>query len=339
MQQETWQQLLSLESRDIVATWFKKIHCRDLNARRVKEINASAKQAREFFRNAHAANNTVKPLLTYYGVASLSRALTLLFRRKGGEEGLTRGHGLETIDWSNNLSGELSVGLEALRKLKVRTCAGLFADLVSATKNRMSMHIQSSAVGWRISYDQPKLGDEVIFEQLIQRMPDLTKDHVVLNTRPMYANINQITYSETAGVMIKISSYNVQNFKKYYEDVGYKLQEDGKLTIMTGTSQLFRSQTPQFMHAYIETMLGIPGLFLIAPFPSGNTYSQICISYIVSYILGMLARYYPTHWVSLAQGGCGDALWPTLNRAHRCIEETFPELVAEMIDDVLAHPI
>ena len=105
MQQETWQQLLSFESRDLVSTWFNRIHGRDLNARRAKEIIAeTAKQAREFFRNAHAADNSVSPLLTFYGVASLVGALTLLLRRDGGEETLTRGHGLETIEWANEPS-------------------------------------------------------------------------------------------------------------------------------------------------------------------------------------------------------------------------------------------
>jgi hypothetical protein len=63
MDTEIWQQLLSLESRDIVAKWFEKIHGRELNARRAKEIGASARQAREYFRNSAAANNSVRPLL------------------------------------------------------------------------------------------------------------------------------------------------------------------------------------------------------------------------------------------------------------------------------------
>src|SRR4051812_19023118 len=93
---EVWQNLLSLESRDVVTNWFMKIHGRELNARRSKEIGAAARQAREFFRNSADSNFSVKPLLTFYGVASLSRALTLLLRREGGEESLTKGHGLET---------------------------------------------------------------------------------------------------------------------------------------------------------------------------------------------------------------------------------------------------
>jgi hypothetical protein len=49
----------------------------------------------------------------------------------------------------------------------------------------------------------------------------------------------------------------------------------------------------------------------------------------------MLVRYYPTHWISLLQGEKGDALWPTINRAQQFVESSFPELVVEMIYDIL----
>jgi hypothetical protein len=339
MQHETWQQLLSFESRDLVSMWFKKIHGRDLNARRAKEITAAAKQAREYFRNSDAAENSVKPLLTFYGVASLARALTLILKRDGGEEGLTKGHGLETIDWSNQLSGDLSVGLAALNGLKIRTCTGLFTDFVRQTGNRMSMHVRSSAVDWRLNYDQPALGDEILFEQLTARIPDLNKEHMLLGINPLYAHISEIAFDTSSGANIKVLSKDFKNFEQTYSTIGYDAKETGGVTTLTGSAELFSKKTPQFMHAYIhKTFKTTPNLYLVAPMPSGNRYSQLCITYMVGFVLGMLARYYPTHWVSLAQGNKGDALWPTLNRAHRFVEEAFPELVAEMIEDILAYP-
>ena len=80
MDQEIWQRLLSLESSDIVQSRFLTINRRELNIRRTKEINAAARQAREYFRNASKSDFSVRPLLTFYGVASLSRALLLLLR-------------------------------------------------------------------------------------------------------------------------------------------------------------------------------------------------------------------------------------------------------------------
>ena len=63
MKSDVWQQLLALESVDLVSNWHSQIHKRTLNLRRAHEITASAKQAREYFRNASNADVTVRPLL------------------------------------------------------------------------------------------------------------------------------------------------------------------------------------------------------------------------------------------------------------------------------------
>jgi YaaC-like Protein len=336
MRRETWQQLLAFETRDLVSIWFSKIHGRDLNARRAKEITAAAKQAREFFRNSHTADNSVKPLLTFYGVASLARAVTLLLRRDGGEECLTRGHGLETVDWSSQLSGDLSVGPAALGGLRIRTCSGLFLDFAKQTGNRMSMHVRSSSVDWRLNYKEPNPGDEILFDQLTARLTDLQKEHAVLGVTPMYADIIDINQSPTMGLNIRVRKNQFKPFEQSYASAGYEINDQTEATIIAGTDDL---PPPQFIHSYIHKMFGnIPLLFLAAPMPSGNRYSQLCFTYMLSYVLGMLARYFPTHWVSLAQGNKGDALWPMLNQAHTIAEETFPELVAELIGDILAYP-
>ncbi len=46
MNNEIWQKLLSLESQEVVKNMFLKIHDNELNTKRAKEINSSAKQAR-----------------------------------------------------------------------------------------------------------------------------------------------------------------------------------------------------------------------------------------------------------------------------------------------------
>jgi hypothetical protein len=58
-----------------------------------------------------------------------------------------------------------------------------------------------------------------------------------------------------------------------------------------------------------------------------------------SYILGMLARYFPTHWMSLLSGEKGDALWPAINAAQRYIDSAFPEMVVEFIHDTLDQAV
>ena len=125
----------------------------------------------------------------------------------------------------------------------------------------------------------------------------------------MYADINEITYDASNGVNIKIPSKAFKVFEQTYSTIGYDATESGEWRSLTGSAGLFGQKTPQFMHAYVHKMFGtIPNLFLVAPMPSGNRYSQLCITYMLGFVLGMLARYFPTHWVSLAQGNKGDAL-------------------------------
>lgn len=153
---EVRQQLVRLESRHIVKEWFKKIHNLELNTQRTIEITYAARQSREFFKNAEIADYTVRPLLTFYGVSVLSKALILLLRKEGGEDSLTEGHGLNAKGWSNILKGnDISTRLKNIGNLEVETCNGVFSDLVKQTNNKVTIHIQSAAVDWRLNYEIP----------------------------------------------------------------------------------------------------------------------------------------------------------------------------------------
>lgn len=338
MDREVWQQLLSLESRDIIQQWFKKIHHRELNVRRTKEINAAAKQAREYFRNASNSNYSVKPLLTFYGVASLSRALLLLLKRDGGEEGMAGGHGLTTVDWNETLSGDPSLALGSLAALKVQTCTGLFSDFMIETKNRTSMHIRSSVVDWRLNYDVPDKGKQILLSDLFARIPDLSKDYSNITSDIKYAAVNEISFTRESGFKAKVSNINFENFKAAYENSGYKIDTQGDWSTITCDVSVFKNNTPLFVHSYIHKMFeSIPILHIAERFPGDFAYSQLGITYLCAYYLGMLVRYYPTHWMSLLQGDKGDALWPTINRAQQFVETSYPELVIEMIYDILSE--
>lgn len=340
MDQEIWQQLLSLESREVTQQWFSKIHGRELNIRRTREINAAAKQSREYFRNASNSDYSVRPLLTFYGVASLSRALILLLRREGGEESLSSGHGLTTVDWNGQLSGDTSVGLACLLELKVQTCAGLFNDFVRETKNRISLHVSSSAVDWRFNYDVPDVGRQVSLRDLFCRIPDLFKDFSNISADIRYANVSDLTYGLKNGFYAKVRNEYFEAFKHTYQDLGYKIETQDKWSTLTCDSAIFAKNIPLFVHSYVNKLFGtIPNLYIAEPFPGSLIYSQLCITYLIAYFLGMLARYYPTHWISLIHGEKGDALWPTINRAQQMVEKSFPELIIEMIYDLLKESL
>ncbi len=336
MNNEVWQQLLSLESRDIVQQWYMQINHKELNTRRAKEVNSASKQAREYFRNASNSSYSVKPLLSFYGVSCLSRALILLLRNNSGEEGLANGHGLTTIDWASVLSGDLSMGLSSLEKLKVQTCTGLFYEFIKETKNRVSIHINSSNVDWKINYRIPPIGEIISLGELFSRIPDLETDYMSINEEQKYTYVNELNYSVESGFEAKVNDKQMESFKSIYEKLGYEIVSSENQYVIKCNPAVFNKNSPLFIHKYIEkTFLSIPTLYLAEPFQDKGRYSQLCITYMVSYFLGMLVRYYPTHWVSLIQGEKGDLLWPLINRAQQFVEKTFPELVIELIHELL----
>lgn len=337
MDQRIRQHLLTLESRDLTRQWFQRLHERELNARRAREINAASRQAREYFRNAGNSDYSVRPLLTFYGVASLSRALILLFKRDGGEEGLTSGHGLRTIDWGNVLSGRLFPGLKSLGDLKIEIRSGLFLDLLEATENTTALHVNSSGIDWSLGYTIPDKGDKVSLVDVFNRVPGLKQDYVDGALNPRCASVNKMTYAEEEGFSAKVKRDSFTDFEELYAEMGYNISHDQKWCDVTCNSGTLHKNPPLLVNNYIKKTFGsIPGLHMAAPFPSGMNLSQLGLVYLISFSLGMLVRYYPTHWISLIQGSTGDALWPTINRAQNLVESHYPELVIELIHHSLS---
>ena len=336
--QETWQRLLGLESRDVVQIRFRGIHSRELNARRAGEINAAARQAREYFRNAAAADYSVRPLLTFYGIACLSRALLLLMNPNGGEECLTQGHGLETRSWQNVMKGSIAADLTRLGDLKIRRCAGFFSDFLKYTRNATLIHKKSAAVDGHCAYDEPDLGVEISLEDLLSRSPDLRADHASIKV-PQYAIVHDFSYSADKGLEMKFSGDAASEISSAYRELGYLVAGDAENCTVTCDKDTLLKEPPMFVHDYVQKMLGsIPVLRLAVPFPGRARFSQLCITYMISYVLGMLVRYYPTHWISLINGGKGDLLWPTINRAQQYVEVAYPELVAEYVTFAMDNP-
>lgn len=237
---KTWQHLLGLESVDVVRDWHERICHRQLNTRRANEITSSAKQAREFFKNAANSATTVRPLLTFYGIASLSRSALLLFQPGSGEESLVRGHGLETVDWPGTLSGDLSVALSRIGNLRVRTTAGLFDDFLKQTKNRICIHASSAAVDWKLDYPQPSLGLELSLEALLLRVPDLSRIPPSASDSPCLAYINGMSYTDEGGFSASTRSNQLAGFQTSYVDPGYELHLEGEQAQIKCNSKTFR---------------------------------------------------------------------------------------------------
>ncbi len=344
MNSDVWQSLLNLESRDIVSDWFSTIHGRQLNARRAKEIIASARQGREYFRSASTASFAVRPLLAFYGSASLCRAFTLLHRRDAGEEGLTQGHGLEAVAWATTLSGDISAALASINKLRVRACRGLFSDLVSETEAKRGIRIYDRTVFLPPSIVTEQQGKELAFEDILDRLPDISRRGHDKSLKKRI-RISDLVYAPESGVKITVYGSPDDLVCREYAAAGYhcalvedKYSQDKKTVLHIEDAHL-RNCIPQILDTRIaRTISGNPSPYLTTKFFPDIQFSQIAVTYMLSFILGMLARYFPTQWNALMGGEKGDSLWPRINAAQTYIETALPELIVEAIANSIYPP-
>ena len=330
------QQLLQLESREIVKRWFNTIHDRELNDLRIKEINAAAKQSREFFRNAEIASYTVRPLLTFYGISTLSKALILLLKHNSGESSLPSGHGLTTESWNNVLYGnEMSKRLQDIGKLKVKTCRGLFTELISSTCNRISIHIASEGVDWHLNYNLLDIEYCFTLDELISRLPDLHDELQNIGIANKYYPVSTMSFTKESGWHCIINSKSELD-QMMFKKIGYNVKIQNSGYELSCGYDFFANNLPQFLHKYVNKMFDtIPVLYIVEPFVNRTCFSELSLVFLLSYYLGMLVRYYPTHWCALVQGEKGDIYWTVLNRAQNYVENVYPELVIELLNDIL----
>jgi hypothetical protein len=54
------------------------------------------------------------------------------------------------------------------------------------TKNKIPIHINSSTVDWGITYSIPIIGEVILFDELLSRIPDLEKDYLNIKKVPKY---------------------------------------------------------------------------------------------------------------------------------------------------------
>lgn len=341
MESRVWSALLELESRDFVCDWFNRIHGKNLNARRAKEITASAKQGREYFNNASSSSIAVRPLLTFYGVASLCRSLTLLHSRDAGEEGLKRGHGLETISWDKVLSGDMSKALSSINNLSVRICNGLFLDLSVFTNKKSNTLIYDKYL--QLPYnDREIIGETITLSDILDRLPDISVFSSFKNLQSLI-RISDFAYSKDTGAKFTLDGLPNHPVCLEYSKIGYSIFQKHDLydkTAIITTLEIehskFEDNLPQILDTRtIKTQGGYPSPYLTKRFSPDLILSQISITYAISFILGMLARYFPTHWYALIEGGKGDSIWPAINSAQTYVEIALPELILDVINSSL----
>jgi len=337
MNRETWDQLLNFESRELVARNLAKRYP-DWKLVRTKEVSAEVcaafRQARSYFESASEANAAIKPLLMYYGVLGLTRGLVMFTGQKLREANLDPRHGLTAKGWANAL-GVNGTGIEAL-SVSLDNC-GTFRELVEAVSNRTLVRFNSSAIQWDCLHRSLEPKPIIIsFVDLIRRTPAVsTFANLWLQLPCCFVAIHSVNDGASWNLKIHCSEQDRERLQVICGTTSFSViaGDSNYIDVQlkpTDTSPYIWSDVP--LSYQRGGAFGIGSAFLIEPF--GETQlCQISALFIMSYVLGMLARYHPSHWTALIGNEKYDAALPTVQALISHIEERFPSMVIEFLEN------
>ena len=344
---QDWHAISRFESHDLVKAWYKETHGREPNSTKISQVNAFFSQGREYFRNAILADLSVKPLLLYYGVLSLSRGAILLSDHSKWEDSLKPNHGLEVVDWQETLKG----GIKNVLELKVKATNGTFRELVDACSNRHIEHCFSAPGNTKIVVDHD-LGDirfatdnsPLTMGELLSRLMQTAFDYQGITGKKSKWFPVVVTAHSTETHFALLSPHVIGDLQGLVDGTSVLLRPTPKswpnlpidsipqfsLVFLHDVSKAHQKKFPVFHHQD-----GHPSMTGILDFPNHDKLSEFFKLYLTSYILGMLARYYPSKWMELLRNSPGDFARPLLLKAIEAIEADFP---AELSQQVRAHP-
>lgn len=323
---QTWNPLSYFDSFDLIQRVYNRIHNKTLNSERTSEVVYAFAQGRDYFYAADSASDTVSPLLLYYSLLSICRALIMLLDHRA-ESTLQPSHGLEAIDWRNTLYNTGDV-----LELSVEVRTGTFSELEKATGNSVLMAIPGEPTGMLVPSSQAfgrSVDQRILFRDVIAREPSLTK---------LYENITEKSACLCPGGIFARNGLFEIRFENAFTNIS-GLDELRELFHFGSDLKIVKSTTDArnpFPH-YGFVMPGndickLPTYeergpnegYLIAPTPTGGQWSPLLRCFLQAYFLGMLARYHPSHWMRMVYGRKGDAMFPLLKRTLQHLKEEFP---------------
>lgn len=345
MGQLSWEDVAFFENRDYLTAKYKEVTCRDLSFERAIQIIANLRQGREYFIAAKNAAPLVRPLLIYYGMLSLSRAI-VLFRTGKDEATLGASHGLTMCDWAPIPSSFDRVSINLLA-MKCRIFAkGTFRDLLDATnfgryyvavppmgraKPRLCQRhfpVRDTATGTVISFGDVAsrialLGG--LYQDILKRNNNVYGVHVF--TLEQHTDFSVYPYVPAADEPIIRRLFNVPDTIAMHMDASLASQYGPNYIIRKDGPPETLSDVPFITYGDDSRTLAINSL--IRPLEGLGDVSVLGMLFLFAYFGGMLVRYKPSAWYSLNSKLRGDAAFPILQTGLEVIEDILPGYVAD----------
>jgi hypothetical protein len=322
-----WNELLEYESKDLLERFFIKRFERKPSNTKIQQIASNFIQGREYFKSAQNSNITVKPLLQYYGVMALSKGIILSLSETSKEEHLKSSHGLEIINW------KLILKTREFENLEIRVGNGTFSQLIESTENKNYLRSNSNVVNWSAHLKIPIKGSIVTLKQLIQYFPDLNKEYNSwIQENLNYAIIKSLTnISEDKKIHIKLAGEVRRELIEILfptEFCGEKSIEfyNGETTVTYNDCNWYPNVTQRWGGGF-----GIGDACVIPTMKDDIGLNLLSGMYMMSYVFGMMARYYPTTWISIRRVEKGDKVYPFVHRILDFIDEKYPKQVLDFL--------
>ncbi len=357
---KTWEDLLLYGNRDLLARAYQARHGGELSLKKARQIVASLEQGKEYFFASEGVGAIAKPLLVYYGVLSLSRAVILFSEVAAGEESLSPQHGISCLQWPAQLGGSLA----NIRGLRLKTTAGTFSDLVRATGN----------VERRGTLPHGMMGQEVVtaearplppnleftFGDLLARIPELASLYeYVFEEKPecfdcvISGAVHDAGVTNSRSLICSLYNASTQHTPTEFQNVVGMTPDDrfATLEVMTeGPNEVWR------IVVKLEGQAGQPKTFpqlfrksIVYVHPASPT--QTCLVwplqneyylptlprlFLLSYGLGMLGRYFPSAWMSGQSLEVGTSCFPLLTKAVDFLQAAYPYAVLQEFQQAVA---
>jgi YaaC-like Protein len=343
---DIWARLSIYESTDLVRELFQRRHGRELNAEKAREIVSAIAQGREYFSSASEAGLLVRPLLQYYGVLSLCRGLVLLLSQNLRETSLPQAHGLSAVSWESRLATSAWRPAD----LEVKVTGGTFFSMLENTHNSEFSTVFTAPYPNNLMFLQAwpvagLNGARLTFQQVLSRISEL-RDVYERSFGQCASNYRAFVFTLSATTQTDIDLFDgrhglppEQQLRQelsiaknislrstaHHNWLPHEMHQNYRLLHPAGTN--FTDLLPQIENLPDKTMS------IVARLPSGQSISRIGRFFLLSYFLGMFARYHPTSWLTIMQSRQkGDFMLPIIRESMNAVQQNFPVLVIRELE-------
>jgi hypothetical protein len=320
-----WNYLREFESKELIKEYILKKYDYKINSGKAYEICAAFKQGRSYFRSALNADISVKPLLQYYGIVSLSRALILILNKESRENNIKPSHGLKIKNWSEiSKSGKFE-------NIILKPNFGTFTELIKATNNKTYLRAASGGINWHVEYVYLEEKLEFNLKELSYSFPDLKKSaeawlgleipSVKLNT------LKHINKTERELVVEGKADYKVIFPDLIFKNLRIEDNENG----ITSKINYNFPPAPHLTQKW-DGILGIGDPYLIPPFNNLLFLNDISKMYAASFVFGTISRYYPSTWNDINSGLKNDRILPFAINLLDFIQIKYPQIITDFLN-------